>query len=86
MTYYCLSLYNYVFIESSKFCQNWAQVLLSQGTTTPDPFFLRHAVENYKLKVCIHNVLGQVLSTYITITSPIDYSGYQCSEEITESS
>ena len=37
--------------ESSKFCENWAQVLLAQGTSSPDPFFLRHAVENYKLKV-----------------------------------
>ena len=37
--------------ESSKFCKNWAQVLMAQGTSSPDPFFLRHAVENYKLKV-----------------------------------
>lgn len=37
--------------ESSKFCQNWAQVLLAQGTTSPDPFFLRQAIENYKLKI-----------------------------------
>ena len=38
-------------LESSKFCENWAQVLLTQGTSSPDPFFLRQAIENYKLKV-----------------------------------
>ena len=37
--------------ESSQFCSNWAQVLLAHGTSSPDPFFLRQAVENYKLKV-----------------------------------
>lgn len=37
--------------ETSKFSENWAQVLLAQGAVSPDPFFLRQAIENYKLKV-----------------------------------
>ncbi|XP_064384371.1 protein Njmu-R1-like [Halichondria panicea] len=37
--------------ESSKFTDNWAQVLLAQGTASPDPFFIRQAIENYKLKI-----------------------------------
>lgn len=40
--------------ESSQFCSNWAQVLLARGTSSPDPFFLKQAVENYKLKVSSH--------------------------------
>jgi len=39
------------YLVSSKFCQNWAQVLLIQGTNSPDPFFLKQALDNYKLKV-----------------------------------
>jgi hypothetical protein len=37
--------------ETSQFCSNWAEVLLAHGTNSPDPFFLRQAVENYKLKI-----------------------------------
>jgi hypothetical protein len=37
--------------ESSQFCSNWAQVLLAHGTINPDPFFLRQAVDNYRLKI-----------------------------------
>ncbi|XP_065903069.1 protein Njmu-R1-like [Dysidea avara] len=37
--------------EHSKFCSDWAQVLLSQGATNTDPFFLKQAIENFKLKI-----------------------------------
>ena len=47
----CTHISTYLYTESSKFCSNWAEVLLSQGMSSPDPFFLRQAVENYKLKV-----------------------------------
>lgn len=55
--------------ESSKFCQNWAQVLLTQGTASPDPFFLRQAIENYKLKIiqdvnALKRLLRQAESNY----------------------
>ena len=45
------TLIHTIITESSQFCSNWAQVLLAHGTSNPDPFFLRQAVENYKLKV-----------------------------------
>ena len=47
----CVSTCGSLYAEHSKFCSDWAQVLLSQGATNTDPFFLKQAIENFKLKV-----------------------------------
>ena len=54
ITFFKLQALYIITTESSQFCSNWAQVLLARGTSSPDPFFLKQAVENYKLKVSSH--------------------------------
>ena len=44
-----MTLICFCIVESTKFCQDWANTMLSGDTN--DPIFLREVIENYKLRV-----------------------------------